>query len=99
MVERHHLPRQFPGPATCDRRDHRTKSKALGLSRDRGERDRSIHKRNIGMPIKQKMIPDEEAVPTWVLGIERECEQIVRIAVLAEIWHVDSALHFGATPS
>jgi hypothetical protein len=45
------------------------------------------------MPIKQKMIPDEEAVPTGLFSIERECEQIVRIAVLAEILDVDSALY------
>ena len=86
MVKRYHFPREFPGPATRDRRDHRTQPEAFGAGCDRGERDPSVHKRNVGMPIKQKMIPDEEAIPTGLFSIERECEQIVRIAVLAEFW-------------
>ena len=38
------------------------------------------------MAIKQKMIPNEKAVPTGLLGIKRECEQIVRIAVSPKFW-------------
>jgi hypothetical protein len=51
------------------------------------------------VPIKQKMISDEKPVPTGLLSIQGERDQIVRIGVLSEILHVDSTLHFGATPS
>jgi hypothetical protein len=37
------------------------------------------------MPIKLEMIPDEKAIPTRLFGLERERNEVVRIAILAEI--------------
>jgi hypothetical protein len=47
------------------------------------------------VPIKQKVISDEETIPTRLFGIKRECEKIVRITVLAEILHIQSVLHLS----
>src|ERR1700722_17935260 len=97
MIKRDPLPSQFPGSSAGYRRDHGTESQAFSSRCDGAKHDPGVHERNVRTPIKQKMIPNEKAVPTGLLGIERECEQIVRIAVLAEILDVYPAMH-SSTP-
>src|SRR5690242_12333609 len=50
---------------------------------------------NIEMTIQEKMIPDEETIPGCPLSIECECDQVLRIAVVAEILHVDARERAG----
>jgi hypothetical protein len=38
------------------------------------------------MLIKQQMIPDEKSIPTRLFGIERQSNQVMRIAVLTDIF-------------
>src|SRR5580704_11790861 len=97
MIKRDHLPSEFPGSSARYRRDHGTESQAFSSRCDGAKHDPGVHERNVRTPIKQNMIPDEKAVPTGLLGIERECEQILRIAVLAEILDVYPEMH-SSTP-
>ena len=51
------------------------------------------------MAIKQKMIPEKKAIPAGFFGVKRECDEVTRITVLAEILNVESVFHSVARSS
>ncbi len=89
-IERDDFPCELPGSSASNRRDERAQSQALGFDGNRGECKPSICDWNVGIPIKLEMVPEKKAIPSGVFGLKCQCDQVVGIAVFAEILHVNS---------
>jgi hypothetical protein len=91
VIQRDRLAGDLPGSSTRERGDERADPQSGGSLRNGREGDPGVGDR--GRPVPVHVVPDEEAVPSGLLGVARELGEEERVAERAEVGEVESVPH------